>query len=128
MPRVSCLPASAFTGQAFHRPAAQVTDERLEKAQIEIARAAPERFALSTDALAFDATNLDIHSATTTAGEPARPCQKQAQRSARGGVGGFGKRNRTCAAPTPHLPGDGSDQTLLGECLNALGKLHDAFG
>jgi len=42
LPRVSCLPASAFTGQAFHRLAAQVTDERLEKAQIEIARAAAE--------------------------------------------------------------------------------------
>src|SRR5271169_5886819 len=35
LPRVSCLPDSAFTGQAFHRLAAQVTDEQLEKAQIE---------------------------------------------------------------------------------------------
>ena len=26
LPRVSCLPAAAFTGQAFHRLAAQVTD------------------------------------------------------------------------------------------------------
>src|SRR6266852_6068638 len=37
VPRVSCLPASSFTGQAFHRLAAQVTEEQLEKAQIEIA-------------------------------------------------------------------------------------------
>src|SRR4030081_1807453 len=40
LPRVSCLPAPAFTGQAFHRLAAKVTDEQLERAQIEIARAA----------------------------------------------------------------------------------------
>ena len=46
LPRVSCLPASAFTGQAFHRLAAQVTDEQLEKAQIQIARAAARRFEL----------------------------------------------------------------------------------
>ena len=32
VPRVSCLPASKFTGQAFHRLAAQVTAEQLEQA------------------------------------------------------------------------------------------------
>jgi hypothetical protein len=40
LPRVSCLPAAAFTGQVFHRLAAAVSEEQLEKAQIEIARAA----------------------------------------------------------------------------------------
>src|SRR5664279_4866309 len=30
VPRVSCLPATVFTGQAFHRLAAQVTEEQLE--------------------------------------------------------------------------------------------------
>jgi hypothetical protein len=59
LPRVSCLPASAFTGQSFHRLAAPITDEQLEEAQIEIARAAVERFELSTDVLAFDTTNFD---------------------------------------------------------------------
>src|SRR5437667_5084809 len=29
VPRVSCLPAAKFTGQAFHRLASQVTDEQL---------------------------------------------------------------------------------------------------
>src|ERR1017187_7051665 len=42
LPRVSCLPASAFTGQTFHRLAARVSEEQLEKAQIEIARARSE--------------------------------------------------------------------------------------
>src|SRR6266700_2589918 len=36
LPRVSCLPAAAFTGQVFHRWAAQVTEAQLEKAQIEM--------------------------------------------------------------------------------------------
>jgi hypothetical protein len=81
LPRVSCLPASAFTGQAFHRLAAQVTDERLEKAQIEIARAAAERFALSADVRAFDTTNFDTHIATTTKGELARRGHAKSKRS-----------------------------------------------
>ena len=70
LPRVSCLPASAFTGQAFHRLAAQATDASLEKAQIAIARAAAQRFALSTDVLVFDTTNFDTHIATTTPRSP----------------------------------------------------------
>jgi hypothetical protein len=65
--------ASAFTGQAFHRLAAQVNDERLEKAQIEIARAAAERFALSTDVLASDTTNFDTH-ITTCIGRDRHRC------------------------------------------------------
>ncbi len=72
VPRVSCLPASKFTGQAFHRLASQVTDAQLEKAQIEIARSVIRRFELSTDVLAFDTTNFDTHIATTTPGELAR--------------------------------------------------------
>src|SRR3984885_10467405 len=81
LPRVSCLPDSAFTGQAYHRLAAQVTDRQLEKAQIEIARAATRRFELSTDVLAFDTTNFDTHIATTTAGELARRGHAKSKRS-----------------------------------------------
>src|SRR5450759_4180663 len=33
VPRLSCLPSSAFSGQAYHRVAQQVTDEQLEQAQ-----------------------------------------------------------------------------------------------
>ena len=40
VPRLSCLPSSAFSGQAYHRVAQQVTDEQLEQAQIAIAKAA----------------------------------------------------------------------------------------
>ena len=70
--RISCLPPTAFSGQAFHRVAQQVTDSHIELAQVEIARAAVGRFALSTDVLAFDTTNFDTHIATTTDGELAR--------------------------------------------------------
>jgi len=56
VPRLSCLPASVFTGQAYHRVARQVTDEQLEQAQIAIAKAAMARFELSADVLAFDTT------------------------------------------------------------------------
>jgi hypothetical protein len=129
LPRVSCLPASAFTGQVFHRLAAQVTDERLEKAQIEIARAAAERFELSTDVLAFDTTNFDTHIATTTKGELARRGHAKSKRSDLRVVGLAALVSETGHVPLLHrtYPGNGSDQTVLGECLTALGKLHDAL-
>ena len=129
LPRVSCLPDSAFTGQAFHRLAAQVTDEQLEKAQIEIARAAPRRFELSTDVLAFDTTNFDTHIATTTSGELARRGHAKSKRSDLRVVGLAALVSETGHVPLLHrtYPGNGSDQTVLGECLDALGKLHDAL-
>jgi transposase len=129
LPRVSCLPASAFTGQAFHRLAAQVTDEQLEKAQIEIARAAARRFELSTDVLAFDTTNFDTHIATTTPGELARRGHAKSKRSDLRVVGLAALVSETGHVPLLHrtYPGNGSDQTVLSECLDALGKLHDAL-
>src|SRR3990172_8099598 len=65
VPRVSCLPGSAFSGQGFHRVAQQVTERQLEQAQVAISKAAVARFELSTDVLAFDTTNFDTHIATT---------------------------------------------------------------
>jgi len=129
LPRVSCLPTSAFTGQAFHRLAAQVTDEQLEKAQIEIARAAVQRFELSTDVLAFDTTNFDTHIATTTPGELARRGHAKSKRSDLRVVGLAALVSETGHVPLLHrtCPGNGSDQTVLGLCLDALGRLHDAL-
>jgi hypothetical protein len=129
LPRVSCLADSAFTGQAFHRLAAQVTDEQLEKAQIEIARAATRQFKLSTDVLAFDTTNFDTHIATTTPGELARRGHAKSKRSDLRVVGLAALVSETGHVPLLHrtYPGNGSDQTVLGECLEALGKLHDAL-
>jgi transposase len=129
LPRVSCLPAGAFTGQAFHRWAAQVTDEQLEKAQIEIARAAVRRFQLSTDVLAFDTTNFDTHIATTTAGELARRGHAKSKRSDLRVVGLAALVSETGHVPLLHrtYPGNGSDQAVLASCLDALGKLHDAL-
>src|SRR5713226_131377 len=129
LPRVSCLPDSAFTGQAFHRLASQVTDEQLESAQIDIARAATHRFELSTDVLAFDTTNFDTHIATTTPGELARRGHAKSKRSDLRVVGLAALVSETGHVPLLHrtYPGNGSDQTVLGECLDALGKLHDAL-
>jgi len=129
LPRVSCLPDSAFTGQAFHRLAAQVTDEQLERAQIEIARATTRRFELSTDVLAFDTTNFDTHIATTTPGELARRGHAKSKRSDLRVVGLAALVSETGHVPLLHraYPGNGSDQTVLGECLEALGKLHAAL-
>src|SRR5258708_6809845 len=129
LPRVSCLPDWAFTGQAYHRLAAQVTDEQREKAQIETAGAAPRRFALSTDVLAFDTTNFDTHIATTTPGELARRGHAKSKRSDLR-VGGLAALvSETGHVPLLHrtYPGNGSDQTVLGECLEALGQLHEAL-
>lgn len=129
VPRLSCLPGSAFTGQSFHRLAAQVTDQHLEKAQIEIARSVLRRFELSTDVLAFDTTNFDTFIATTTAGELARRGHAKSKRKDLRIVG-----LATLVSETGHVPllyrtypGNGSDQTVLGQCMDALGKLHDAL-
>jgi hypothetical protein len=129
LPRVSCLPASAFTGQVFHRLAVQVSDEQLERAQIEIARAVVSRFELSTDVLAFDTTNFDTHIATTTAGELARRGHAKSKRSDLRVVGLAALVSETGHVPLLHrtYPGNGSDQAVLGSCLDALGKLHDAL-
>jgi transposase len=126
---VSCLTPSTFTGQSFHRLAAQVTDEQLEKAQIEIARSVIRRFELSTDVLAFDTTNFDTHIATTTPGELARRGHAKSKRSDLRVVGLATLVSETGHVPLLHrtYPGNGSDQTVLGECLDALGKLHDAL-
>src|SRR5258708_37403081 len=129
VPRVSCLPASAFTGQVFHRLASQVTDASLERAQIEIARAAVQHFELSTDVLAFDTTNFDTHIATTTAGDLARRGHAKSKRSDLRVVGLAILVSETGHVPLLHrtYPGNGSDQAVLGSCLEGLGKLHDAL-
>jgi len=123
------LSAEAFTGQAFHRLAAGVTDEQLEKAQIGIARAAVERFGLSTDVLAFDTTNFDTHIATATAGDLARRGHAKSKRSDLRVVGLAILVSETGHVPLLHrtYPGNGSDQAVLGSCLDGLGKLHDAL-
>ena len=129
VPRLSCLPGSAFTGQSFHRLAAQVADKHLEKAQIEIARSVIRRFELSTDVLAFDTTNFDTFIATTTPGKLARRGHAKSKRKDLRVVGLATLVSETGHVPLLHrtYPGNGSDQTVLGECLDALGKLHDAL-
>lgn len=129
VPRVSCLPRSAFNGQAFHRLAAQATAEQLEKAQIAIARAIVGRFDLSTDVLAFDTTNFDTHIATTTSGELARRGAAKSKRKDLRVVGLAVLVSETGHVPLLHrsYPGNGSDQSVLGDCLWALGQLHEAL-
>ena len=109
--------------------AAQVTDEQLEKAQIEIARSVVQRFELSTDVLAFDTTNFDTHIATTTDGELARRGHAKSKRSDLRVVGLAVLVSETGHVPLLHrtYPGNGSDQAVLGSCLEGLGKLHDAL-
>jgi hypothetical protein len=129
LPRVSCLPVSAFSGREFQRWAAQVNDEQLEQAQIEIARAAVRRFELSTDVLAFDTTNFDTPIATTTAGKLARRGHAKSKRSDLRVVGLAVLVSETGHVPLLHrtYPGNGSDQSVLGDCLHGLGRLHDAL-
>lgn len=129
LPRVSCLPASAFTGQAFHRVAQQVGEDELEQAQLAIAKAAVERFKLSADVLALDTTNFDTHIATPTPGELAqRGHAKSKRKDLR--VVGLG----LLVSETEHVPllyrtysGNGSDQSVLAACLGGLAQLHEAL-
>lgn len=129
VPRVSCLPASAFTGQVFHRLATRVTDAQLEQAQIAVARAAIRHFDLATDVLAFDTTNFDTHIATTTPGELARRGHAKSKRRDLRVVGLAILVSETGHVPLLHrtYPGNGSDQAVLSACLKALGQLHDAL-
>ena len=129
LPRVSCLPGSAFTGQAFHRVAQQVTERELEQAQVAISKVAVARFELSADVLAFDTTNFDTHIATLTPGELAqRGHAKSKRKDLR--VVGLG----VLVSETGHVPllyrtynGNGSDQSVLAACLGGLAELHEAL-
>ena len=129
VPRVSCLPGSAFTGQVFHRVAQQVSEEALESAQVAIARAAVSRFELSTDVLAFDTTNFDTHIATLSAGELARRGHAKSKRSDLRVVGLGLLVSETGHVPLLYrsYPGNGSDQSVLEACLNGLTQLHEAL-
>jgi transposase len=129
VPRASCLRAGAFTGQAFHRLAQGVSDRELEAAQIAIAKAAVERFELSTSVLAFDTTNFDTYIDTTTPGELARRGHAKSKRSDLRVVGLGVLVSETGHVPLLHrtYPGNGSDQGVLESCLDGLGTLHDAL-
>ena len=64
-PASACLPSEAFTGQAFNRSAADVTDEQLERAQLGIARAAVERVRIIDGRAGFRHDQLRPRIATT---------------------------------------------------------------
>jgi hypothetical protein len=129
IPRVSCLPAEAFTGQEFHRLAMKADDAQLESAQLELARAAVSRFKLGTDVLAFDTTNFDTHIATVTPGELARRGHAKSKRSDLRVVGLGVLVSETGHVPLFHrtYAGNSSDHRVLEDCLGGLGRLHDAL-
>jgi hypothetical protein len=129
LPRLSCLPGSAFTGQAFHRVAQQVSDEQLEQAQVAIAKAAVTRFELSADVLAFDTTNFDTHIDTQTPGELARRGHAKSKRRDLRVVGLGLLVSETGHVPLLYrtYPGNGSDQAVLAACLAGLAQLHEAL-
>jgi hypothetical protein len=129
IPRVSCLPAEAFTGQEFHRLATQADDAQLESAQLELARAAVARFKLGTDVLAFDTTNFDTHIATVTPGELARRGHAKSKRADLRVVGLGVLVSETGHVPLFHrtYAGNASDHRVLDDCLGGLARLHDAL-
>lgn len=129
LPRLSCLPGSAFSGQAFHRVAQQVIESQLEQAQVAVAKAAVARFELSTDVLAFDTTNFDTHIDTQTPGELARRGHAKSKRKDLRVVGLGVLVSETGHVPLLYrtYPGNGSDQAVLAACLGGLAQLHEAL-
>ena len=129
VPRVSCLPGEAFTGQVFHRLAGMVGEKELEEIQVALARTAVETFHLATDVLAFDTTNFDTHIASTTPGTLARRGHAKSKRSDLRVVGLGALVSETGHVPLLYrtYPGNGSDQQVLKDCLAGLGSLHDAL-
>ncbi len=129
LPRHCCLGPQAFSGQAFYRLAAGVTDEMLEKAQLALARTAIEKFEISADALCFDTTNFDTFIATPTRNELARRGHAKSKRRNLRVVGLAVLVSETGHVPLLYrtYPGNGSDQTVLTDCLGALKELHQAL-
>lgn len=129
LPRSSCLPASAFTGLAFHRLAARVSESLLQTIQVRVAAAIVERFELRTDVLAFDTTNFDTHIATTTGGELARRGHAKSKNSSLRVVGLGLLVSETEHVPLLYrtFPGNSSDQAVLQDCLDGLTELGDAL-
>jgi len=127
--RLSCLPGAAFSGQAFHRVAQQVSEHDLEQAQVAIAKAAVARFDLATDVLAFDTTNFDSHIATLTPGKLARRGHAKSKRSDLRVVGLGLLVSETEQVPLLYRSygGNGSDQGVLAACLEGLKQLHEAL-
>ena len=84
---------------------------------------------LSADVLAFDTTNFDRRIATTTPGELARRGHAKSKRRDLRVVGLAALVSETGHVPLLHrsYPGNGSEQSVLAACLDALGKLHDAL-
>jgi hypothetical protein len=130
IPRLSCLPAEAFSGQAFYRAAASAEERGLEAAQIAIARAAVARFDLGVDVLEFDTTNFDTYIATTTESELARRGHAKSKRADLRVVGLGLLVSEAGHVPLLHrtYPGNGSDQAVLTDCLDALRGLHEQLG
>lgn len=129
VPRLSCLPGAAFSGQAFHRVAQQVDEQALEKAQVSISKASVARFGLSTDVLAFDTTNFDTHIATVTPGQLPKRGHAKSKRSDLRVVGLGLLVSETGHVPLLYrtYPGNGSDQGVLEACLEGLKQLHRAL-
>src|ERR1700726_4539708 len=129
LPRLSCLPGSACSGQAFHRVAQQVTEHQLEQAQVAVAKAAVARFELSADVLAFDTTNFDTHIDTQTPGELARRGHAKSKRRDLRVVGLGVLVSETGQVPLLYrsYAGNASDQAVLGACLEGLRQLHEAL-
>jgi len=129
LPRLSCLPGSAFSGQAFHRVAQQVSEDQLEQAQLAVAKAAVARFELSADVLAFDTTNFDTHIDTQTPSELARRGHAKSKRKDLRVVGLGVLVSETGHVPLLYrtYPGNGSDQSVLAACLGGLAQLHEAL-
>lgn len=127
--RVSCLPAKAFSGQAFHRVAQLVTDEQLEQVQLALAKAAVARFELSTSVLAYDTTNFDTHIATLTPGTLARRGHAKSKRKDLRVVGLGLLVSETGQVPLLYrsYEGNGSDQGVLTACMKGLAELHDCL-
>ena len=127
--RLSCLPGAAFSGQAFHRVAQQVSEHDLEQAQVAIAKAAVARFDVATDVLAFDTTNFDTHIATLTPGNLSRRGHAKSKRSDLRVVGLGLLVSETEQVPLLYRSygGNGSDQGVLAGCLEGLKQLHEAL-
>ncbi len=129
IPRVSCLPAQKFTGQAFYRCAARVTDKELEEVQVAFAKAAVSAFELKADVLSFDTTNFDTFIATTTPGKLAQRGHAKSKRRDLRVVGLAVLASEKGHVPLLHrcYPGNRSDQIVLNSCLEGLGKMHEAL-
>lgn len=130
LPVFGVMKSGLFTGQTFHRVTRGVGDEVYEAVQRSIAKAAVERFGVSTEVLAYDSTNFDTFIDTRSDVSLAQRGKAKSKRCDLRVVGLVLMTSTSGCVPLFHrtYAGNENDKTVLAQTLEALASLHKELG